>query len=291
MIPEAVCGLLSARHADTHKGDYGHVLLLAGSPGLTGAAALCALGALRCGSGLVTVGVPASLQDLLAAKLTEAMTWALPETNARTLAVTAAHDVLVSAARYDAIALGPGLSLQPATVSAVRRLVAQLPKPLVVDADGLTALVEGAGAIKQATAPRVLTPHPGELARLLAQPVAEIQRDREAVAQRVACEWRCVVVLKGHRTVVADLDGRVYVNETGHAGMAAGGMGDVLTGMIVSLIGQGLMPFAAAKLGVYLHGAAGDLARARIGEAGLLASDVAHTIPQALRQYLQAEPT
>ena len=289
-IPEAVRGLLSARRPETHKGDYGHVLLLAGSPGFTGAAALCALGVLRCGSGLVTVGVPASLQDVMAAKLTEAMTWALPETKTRTLAATAANDILLQADRYDAAGVGPGVSLQPATVAAVRRLVAQWPKPLVVDADGLTALVEDPGALKKATAPRVLTPHPGELARLLQQPVADIQRNREGIARRVARDWRCVVVLKGHRTVVADLEGRAYVNDTGHPGMAGGGMGDVLTGVIVSLIGQGLAPFAAAKLGVYLHGAAGELARDRIGEAGLLASDVAHTIPQAIREYLRNAP-
>ena len=291
MVPEMLRGLLSARRADTHKGDYGHVLLLAGSPGLTGAAALCALGALRCGSGLVTVGVPATLQDVLAGKLTEAMTWALPATKARTLAAPAATEVLLAAERFDAVGLGPGLSVDPSTKSAVRKLVAQLPKPLVVDADGLTALVDDLGALKKATAPRIVTPHPGELARLLQQPAAEIQRNREATARRLAREWHSTVVLKGHRTVVAHVDGRCYVNETGNAGMATGGCGDVLTGMITSLLGQRLGPFEAAALGVYLHGLAGDLARERVGEAGLLASDVASTIPQAIRQYLEGGPT
>lgn len=290
MVPQALRGLLAARRPDTHKGDYGHVLLLAGSPGLTGAAALSALGALRCGSGLVTVGVPATLQDVLAGQLTEAMTWALPATKARTLAAAAAAAVLRAADRFDAVGLGPGVSVDPATQAAMRTLVAQLPKPLVVDADGLTALAGDLGALNKATAPRILTPHPGELARLTQQPVAEIQRNREAIAQRMARAWRSTVVLKGHRTVVAHVDGRCYVNETGHAGMASGGMGDVLTGVITSLLGQRLGPFEAAALGVYLHGLAGDLARARVGEAGLLASDAASTIPQAIRQYVQDAP-
>ena len=287
MIPRLLRGLLSARPAETHKGDYGHVLLIAGSPGFTGAAALCALGALRCGSGLVTVGVPARLHDVLAAQLTEAMTWGLPATRARTLSGAAAAVVLSHTDRFDAVGVGPGVSLTSATQTAVRTLVARCPKPMVVDADGLTALVGHLDVLQQAAAPRVLTPHPGELARVLQRPVTEVQRSRQAAAARVARAWRSVVVLKGHRTVVAAPDGRAYVNETGHPGMATGGCGDVLTGVITSLLGQGLQPFDAAALGVYLHGLAGDLARDRIGEAGLLASDVAHTIPQAIRLYLR----
>ena len=199
--------------------------------------------------------------------------------------------MLLQAGKFDAVGLGPGLSTQPAVKAMVQRLVQQWPKPLVVDADGLNVLVDALDAFKKATAPRIITPHPGELARLLLQPVETVQHDRAGTARRAAQAWRCTVVLKGHQTVVAHVDGAVYVNDTGHAGMASGGMGDVLAGMITSLLGQGLAPFDAAKLGVYLHGAAGELARASIGEAGLLASDVAHTIPQAICAYLDGGPT
>lgn len=278
-------GLLPLRSPDTHKGDVGHVLVVAGSPGLTGAAAMCSLGALRAGAGLVTLGIPASLQDVMAAKLTEVMTRPLPETKARTLSLQALPELVSLIESMDAVAIGPGLSQESQTKQLVRQLLPRVTKPCVVDADGLNALADEPQVLKRLTTPLILTPHPGEMARLIRQSAADVQRDRERTAKSFAEQYRVVVVLKGHRTVVANVDGEVYVNDTGNPGMASGGMGDVLTGIIAGLLGQKLSLFDAAWLGVYLHGLAGDLAVADLGQVGLIASDLLDRIPQAIRQY------
>lgn len=284
MIPP---GLLPTRRPETHKGDVGRVFILAGSVGMSGAAALCAGGALRIGSGLVTVGVPKGLQDAMVQKLTEAMFTPLPETKAGSISQQAFPEVLSLTERMDAVAIGPGLSQESQTKALVRQLVATIVKPLVVDADGLNALAEEVGILKKRYLPLVLTPHPGEMGRLIRQSAEEVQRDRERTASEFAKTYQAVVVLKGHATVVASYDGARYVNDTGNPGMASGGCGDVLTGMIVGLLGQGLSLFDAACLGVYLHGLAGDLAAKERGEIGLLASDLLEKIPHAIRQYQQ----
>jgi len=282
-------GLLPPRDLTTQKGDVGKVLVLAGSVGLSGAAALCATGVLRVGAGLVTLGIPKSLHDPMAEKLTEVMLKVLPETSEGSLSVQALPEIVSVAERMDVIAIGPGLSQQPQTKELVRRLLPHLAKPLVLDADGLNALAEDVGLLKKLTTPVIITPHPGEMGRLIRQSAEDVQRDRQRTAAAFATQYRVIVVLKGHATVVANVDGAVYVNETGNPGMASGGCGDVLTGMIAGLLGQHLEPFDAARLGAYLHGLAGDLAAAERGNVGLIASDVLDRIPQAIRQY-QASP-
>jgi NAD(P)H-hydrate epimerase len=283
-------GLLPPRAPQTHKGDVGKVFLLAGSVGMSGAAALCTMGALRVGAGLVTLGIPKSLHDPMVEKLTEAMLKVLPETKEGSLSLQALAEVVSTVERMDAVGVGPGLSQQPQTKELVRQLLPRTRKPLVLDADGLNALAEDVGVLKKLALPIILTPHPGEMARLIRQSSDEVQRDRQRTAVEFAKKYRVVVVLKGHETVVAGFDGASYVNETGNPGMASGGAGDVLTGVIAGLLGQKLGLFEAACLGAYLHGLAGDLAAAERGQVGLIASDIVDRIPQAIRQY-QSSPT
>ena len=282
MIPP---GLLPPRPSGAQKGDAGRVFILAGSVGMSGAAVLCAAGALRAGAGLVTVGVPKSLQAPMAEKLTEAMWTVLPETKEGSVSLQALPELAGTIDRMDAAAIGPGLSQHSQTKALVRQLIPKTAKPLVVDADGLNALAEDAGLLKKLSLPIILTPHSGEMGRLAKLGVEDIQRDRERIASEFAKTYRVILVLKGHGTVVASFDGRVYVNDTGNPGMASGGCGDVLTGVIVALLGQKLAPFDAARLGVYLHGLAGDLAAAERGQIGLIASDVADRIPLAIKRY------
>ena len=281
-------GLLPARLSEIHKGQTGHVGVIAGSAGLTGAAALCSLGALRAGAGLVTLAIPAGLQDVMAAKLTEVMTRPFPETKSRSFSLQALPALVQFAEAVDAVVIGPGLSQEPQTKQLVRQLLTKVTKPCVIDADGLNAVAEEIHVLKRMPRPAVVTPHPGEMARLAKLGVEDVQRDRERLAKEFAMRYQMVTVLKGHRTVIANVDGDVQLNDTGNPGMASGGMGDVLGGMIAALIGQGLSLFDAARLGVHLHGAAGDLAAADRGPVGLLASDLLDRIPQAIRHYQHA---
>ncbi len=286
MVP---AGLLPPRAREAHKGSAGRLFLLAGSEGLSGAAALCAMGALRSGSGLVTLGIPKRLHDPMAKKLTEAMLKVLPETEQGSLALSGLAQILKAVEQNDVIAIGPGLSQQAETQELVRQLVLKISRPMVIDADGLNALSGHLPVLGKHRAATVITPHPGEMSRLTGLPVEVIQKKREAVAKEFSREHRVVVVLKGSGTIVANISGECYVNTTGNPGMATGGCGDVLTGMIAALIGQGLSLFDAARVGVYLHGLAGDLIAKKRGEIGLIASDLVDTIPLAIRQY-QALP-
>ena len=272
------------RKADSNKGDYGRVLVLAGSAGFTGAAALCSRAALLSGSGLVTLGIAKSLNPIMARKLTEVMTKPLPETGSQTLSEKAYSGIMKFADKTDCVAIGPGLSRNPGTQRLIRKLIVSLKKPVVLDADGLNALEGRAKLFKRAKAPVVITPHPGEMSRLSALSVKKISTAKEKVAKEFANKYNVVCVLKGHRTVVAGPGGRIYVNSTGNPGMAKGGTGDVLTGMIASFIGQGIGPFDAARLGVYLHGLAGDLAAKDKGEVSMLASDLLNKIPAAIKK-------
>ena len=217
------------------------------------------------------------------------MTEPLPETAARTLSAKAVERIVELLSRMDAVALGPGVGLDPETQAAVQTLVRDVERPMVVDADALTALAGRLALCRDAPAPRLLTPHPGEAARLLGCGIADVQADRIASARRLAAESGAVVALKGARTVVASPDGRVAVNPTGNPGMATGGTGDVLTGIAGGLLAQGVAPAAVLSAAVYLHGLAGDLAAEARGEAGLLAGDVADALPAAIRRILQAE--
>ena len=283
-------GLLPVRPVDMHKGEAGCVYVLAGSVVFSGAAALCTVGGLRVGAGLVTLGLPARLYEPMVGKLTEAILRALPETSAGTLSLKGVPQIIQDIEGMDAVAIGPGLSQEPETTALVRHLLPKIAQPVVLDADGLNALAEDVALLTTRAHPTILTPHVGEMARLTQLSPEEIQRDRERIAREFATRYHVIVVLKGHRTVVAQQDGMVYVNETGNPGMASGGMGDVLTGMIAGLLGQHCAPFDAARLGVYLHGAAGDRAATERGQIGLLASDLADRIPQVIRQY-QLLPT
>ena len=282
-------GLLQARHPDAHKGDFGHALIVAGSSGLSGAAVLCSLGAIRAGAGLVTLAAPASLQDVMAGKLTEVMTRPLPETKSRSVSVQAVSEVLRLLEDRNVLALGPGLSQESQTKEFTRQLLPRVTKPCVVDADAINAIAEDMQVLKRMGLPPILTPHPGEMGRLIRLGPADVQRDRERIAKDFAQRHRAIVVLKGFRTLVANVDGECYVNDTGNPGMATAGVGDVLSGVIAGLLAQDLAPFDAARLGVYVHGLAGDLAAQGRGAVGLIASDLLDTIPRAIQQY-QSSP-
>lgn len=280
--------LLPVRSRDGHKGTFGHLLVVAGSTGKGGAAVMAAESGLRGGSGLVTLACPQSAQPSIASRLTEVMTVALADFKGE-ISLLAFDDLLALTDGKQALAIGPGLGLGEETSGLIRRLVQASALPVVVDADGLTALCGHTHILEhQSDRQIVLTPHPGEMARLTGLSTDEIQADRFAVARDFAVRHRVVLVLKGARTLTASPDGRVHVNNSGHAGLASGGMGDVLTGLIGSLLAQGLAALDAATLGVYLHGLAADRLLATFGDAGLLATDVMYELPAA-RQALSKE--
>jgi hydroxyethylthiazole kinase-like uncharacterized protein yjeF len=276
--------LLDPRPPDAHKGDYGHLCVLAGSPGKTGAAAMICQGALRTGAGLVTLGIPASLNPILEAKLTEAMTEPLPDAPAGYLSPDASQQIRQLLKGKTALALGPGISTQPQVQELLLELIPRVTIPLVIDADGITALASRPEILKECKSTIVITPHPGEMARLVGTTTHKVQDDRIGVAKAFATTFGCIVVLKGNRTVIATPDEKIYVNPTGNPGMASGGVGDVLTGIIGGLIAQGLSPLDAAIWGVYLHGMAGDLAVQTVGEISLIAGDIIDYIPRALTE-------
>ena len=285
-----VAGWLPAWGPAAHKGERGRVFVAGGSPGLTGAACLASEAALRAGAGLVTLGVPESLHDLMEVKLTEVMTAPLPEAEDRTLAAAAAGTILERAAQAGALAVGPGLGRGEELPELITQLVRESPVPLVVDADGLNALAARTEVLSEAAAPIILTPHPGELARLTGSTPAEVQAHRLPLAREVAESWNATVVLKGARTVIAAPDGTCYLNPTGNPGLATGGTGDVLTGVIAALLAQGLQPLKAAAAGAFLHGLAGDLAAEQArGARGLTAGDVLQALPAALAAVMRSE--
>ena len=269
------------RPRDGHKGSYGHLLLVAGSVGKTGAAALAARAAMRAGAGLVTVATARSAQPVVAALLLEAMSEPLPETEAGSLALKARERLNDLLERRDALALGPGLGLDEETQALARALVFESRRPCVVDADALTALAGHLERLSGAPAPRCLTPHPGEMARMLGITVADVQRDRIRTVRQFATAWGVHVVLKGATSVVGTPEGTVLLNPTGNPGMASGGTGDVLTGVLGAFLARGLAPTDALASAVYLHGLAGDIAAARQGQESLIAGDVIEALPAA----------
>jgi NAD(P)H-hydrate epimerase len=276
--------VLAPRAAASNKGMFGRVLVVAGSRGMSGAAVLCAGGALRGGAGLVQLAVPASILPIVAAANPCYLSAPLSEDEQGRLADGAEAELVALAQVADVLALGPGLGRSPALTRLVSELLAQAALPVVLDADGLNALQHDTARLKDRAAPTILTPHPGEFARLLASNVLTVQARRRELAVRFALEHGVVVVLKGHGTIVTD-GRRVYVSTTGNPGMATGGTGDVLTGLIAALVGQKLDPFAAAQLGVHVHGLAGDLARDDLGEVSLIASDLLAYLPRAMRNF------
>ena len=277
--------LLPARLPSGHKGTYGHVGVIAGSVGKTGAAALAARAALRVGAGLVTVATPVSVNDTLEAKLLEVMTVPMPETNARTLARSGLDHLVTFTNARSAVAIGPGLTTHPETVELIHALIPRLEKPSVLDADALNALAGRPALLAECKVPLILTPHPGEMARLEEQTTPQsVNSDRIGIASRFAEQRGVILVLKGARTIVAHPNGQVAICPTGNPGMATAGTGDALTGVIVGLLAQGLNVWGAARAGTYLHGLAGDLAAASLGVAGMTAGDLIERIPYALTQ-------
>jgi hydroxyethylthiazole kinase-like uncharacterized protein yjeF len=282
--------LVPTRAADSHKGDFGRVMIVAGSLGRTGAANLAALGALRSGAGLVTVGTPRSVVPVVASMGPEYMTEPLEETASGTVDFGAIDRVLE--VKSDVVAVGPGLGQAPGTAAFVQALVERSGVPVVVDADGLNAFAGDPDRLMgREDVDVIITPHPGEMARLLNTSIEEVQRDRVRHAREFAAAHRVHVILKGHRTIIASPDGKTFVNLTGNSGMATGGTGDLLTGMVAAWFAQLLDAEAACKLAVYLHGAAGDLAEADEGEVALIAGDLATRLGDALLELTARRTT
>lgn len=272
-----IARLLPKRDENAHKGDFGRILLLCGSRGYTGAAYFAAMGALRTGAGLVYLGVPESIYAIEAVKLNEPVVFPLPEQGGR-LSEAAVPEILEKIPRMDAVLIGPGLGLGQGSFAVLKAVLTHAACPVVVDADGITLLVPHMDILRGREAPTILTPHDGEFTRLFG-PVAE---DRMASARAAALESRGIMLLKGHRTCVTD-GIREYRNTTGNPGMAVGGSGDVLAGVLVSLLGQGLEPLAAAACAAWLHGKAGDLCAGELGEYGMLPTDLLDFLPRLLK--------
>jgi len=276
-----VRGSFHRRRRNTHKKAYGHVLVIAGSPGKLGSAFMTGRSALRTGAGLVTLALPESLYDPLEISTIELMTASLPETSKGTFNVKAYDRLMTLASDKQVVVLGPGISTHPSTVELAHRLIASLPVPIVVDGDGIDAVAQNPDVLLKARAPIVLTPHPGEMARLV--PNTLIQNNRIPVTQQAAEKYHSVIALKGARTIIASPDGCVFINPTGNPGMATAGTGYVLAGIIAGLIAQNVIPFEATKAGVFLNGLAGDLVAEQKGNYGMIASDVIETIPWAIK--------
>jgi len=304
-IPEAAADMVKSRHyltepddfrslfhegkRDSHKGDRGHLLVIAGSTGKTGAAAMTALGALRAGAGLVTLGIPASLNGILEVKLTEAMTVPLPETVEGTLSIKAKDKILNLAQGKSAVAIGPGLSVNPETTALVREIVSLCDLPMVIDADGLNALSEGPGILEKFDNRKIITPHPGEMARLTGVKGSDVQSDRVGTVKRFIERYKCCLVLKGARTLITGSEDRIYINPTGNPALSSGGSGDVLTGIISGLLARGMPVIEAAAAGVFLHGMAGDLLAEDMGETGVIAGDLLGVIPALIKTLKEGE--
>jgi len=278
------------RRPDVHKGDCGKVAVVGGAVGLTGAIALCSNAALRTGAGLVTAAVPESLNDILEVKLTEAMTRPVPETPARTLAQGAGDSITDLVMSCDALAFGPGLSRNEESAALARQVVPSAGRPTVLDADGLNAFEGHTQLLAKAGTSIVITPHVVEMSRLCGDKPEAILEDRVGTATAFAEKLGVTVLLKGAPTVIAQKGGTTYVNPTGNAGLASGGSGDVLTGIIAALLGRGVPPLRAAALGAYLHGYAADVAKEIVGEEGMIPSDVVDCIPEAITRIKKGTP-
>ncbi len=286
---EDIAPCFAKRKRDSHKGTFGHLLVISGSRGKTGAAVMAAKAALKTGAGLVTVGIPKSCLPMVARSMDEIMTEPLYETENGTLAAEAAPRILELLKRMDALVLGPGLSTHPATAELVLSLLPRVRVPMVIDADGLNILSGAPDVLKTLSGNVVLTPHPGEFARLAGVETSEVVRHKLTLAPRFAQEYRLHLVLKGYRTLTVTPEGMTYVNPTGNPGMATGGTGDVLSGMIGSMIMQG--DFLKSLLSaVYVHGASGDLAAERYGEKPLIAGNIITFLPAAIKSILSTGP-
>ena len=273
---EAVLTLLPERNVNAHKGDFGKILLLCGSKGFTGAAYLAAMGALRSGAGLVFLGVPESIYAIEAVKLNEAIVFPQPDENGA-LSEAAIPEILERLPRMDAVLIGPGLGITPGTLAVTKAVLENFFGPVVLDADGITMMAAHKDIVRGRTGTTILTPHAGEFARL-GYPIA----DRTAAAEAAARDLGCIMLLKGYDTVITD-GTTTYINPTGNPGMAVGGSGDVLAGIITALVGQGIKSLEAAAMGAWLHGAAGDLCAMEIGQYGMLPTDMLTRLPRLMK--------
>lgn len=278
---------LPKRRTDGHKSSFGRVLVVAGSPGLTGAAVLACEAALLTGCGLVRLVCSKSLNPIFEMKMTSVMTLPAPETEDGALSEKAFSVIQREAERYQVLVVGCGLSTEMSTRRLVQNIVRKTGKPLLLDADGLNAIAGEPQILLDHPAPLIITPHPGEMARLVTKSVEDVQRKRVNTASNFARAFGCITVLKGHRTVVTD-GKNVYVNETGNSGMATAGSGDVLSGVIGSLLAQGMEPLDAAVTGVYLHGLAGDIAANKLTEYSLTAEKLLDALPEAITEFLSS---
>ena len=282
-IEREIRSVWKPRPRRSNKKDFGRIFILAGSQGFTGAAALTSFAALRAGAGLVTLGCPDKVYPILARRHPEVMVRPFASTGEGTLAEKSFPEIARFLKTQDVLALGPGLSRHSGTQRLVRKIFLHAPIPLVVDADGVNALRGRPELLRKFKRVPILTPHPGEFVRAFGGTKPQTDSERKRRAMEVAREFRIILVLKGHRTVTAEPGGKISVNPTGNPGMATGGTGDVLTGIIAALLGQGMNPFDTARFGVYLHGLAGDLAVRKLGEVSLVAGDLIEFLAQATR--------
>lgn len=280
----AVLPAFKRRTRDTHKGNYGHLFIISGSLGKTGAAVMAAKAALKTGAGLVTVGTPESCLPIVARSMVELMTEPLAETKNKTISADALARTLSISRGKDVLLVGPGISTNDSTAEFLWNLLPKVKQPVVVDADGLNILSLRPKILAKLPRPAILTPHPGEFARLVGTSISEVLKKKLELVPEFADKWGVYLVLKGYRTLVAAPDGRVYINPTGNPGMATGGTGDVLSGMIASLLMQQKDPLQAALAAVYLHGLSGDLAAEKLGEKTLIAGDLIRFLPQAQKK-------
>ncbi len=272
-----IADILPVRRCDSHKGDFGRVLLLCGSVGYTGAAALSAMGALRTGAGLVYLGVPKRIYAIEAAKLTEAIVFPLPDMDGK-LSEKALREILKKLENMDAVLIGPGIGQSEGTMSVLQGVLTYAKCPVIVDADGINLLSRHMDILRQRHDATILTPHEGEFARL----GGDVSKGRIPAAVAFAQEYGCILCLKGHETVITD--GReCYVNPTGNPGMAVGGSGDVLAGMVASLCGQGIAPLLATACSAWLHGAAGDICAREIGQYAMLPTDMLNVLGRLMK--------
>lgn len=277
--------ILTKRPIDSHKNKCGRVLIIAGSLGMTGAAALSCRAAMRAGAGIVTLAFPEKLSNIFRQLLLEVITVPCPQTNEGSLAYDSLPILLEKSKDFDVVALGPGLSKNKETEKLIRDFIIKVKKPAILDADGLNAFAFKMDLLKRRKYKTVITPHPGEMSNLSGLSIEEIQENRVEAAQNYAKEWNSIVILKGYNTVIASADGRTVINKTGGPALATAGTGDVLLGIIAALWAQNIKkPFNASCTAVYLHGLAGDMAAKELGERSVIASDVIEYLPKALKQ-------
>ncbi len=272
------------RKKNSHKGDYGHLFVIAGSLSYYGAAYLASQAAIRSGCGMVTLGFPKSLKVAMDKKLIEVIKKPFPETSDCSISLKAYEEIIKLSDKADAICIGPGLSRNENTVKLVNKLLPEFNKPFILDADGLNAVTGDTKVLKKIKVDYIITPHSGEMERLIGKSVSFVQKNRIPLALNFAKVYNAVVILKGFRTVVANPKGDYYINKTGNPGMATAGMGDVLSGMVGSFLAQGMDVYKSARLGAYLHGLAGDIAVKEVTESSLIASDILEKIPEAFKK-------